>query len=110
MVWGLACTVAIPAAAVERVGIVDAIRRSFELTRGRRLALFGYTIAIFLPLALVSMLIELAFVGGSFELLDSSPVKPFFDAFSAMMGAAFSAAVYIELVQIETRRLSGARA
>lgn len=106
VIWGLACTVVIPAAAIERVGVVQSIQRSFELTRGRRLALLGYALAILLPMALASMLVELAFVGWRFDQLETSPVKGPLDAVSAMVSAAFSAAAYVELMNLKRSKES----
>lgn len=103
--WGLACTVALPVAAVERLGPRDAIKRSFELTAGHRWSIFGLSIALFLPLALLSFLIELAVVGGHVELLlphsaFRNVADPIQAALNAMVGGAFAAAIYNELLTL----------
>lgn len=62
VILGVATCVAIPAAVVERPGVVGAIRRSFALTRGRRWPLFAAGLAI---LAIVWVLAAVVQVGAT---------------------------------------------
>jgi len=48
ILWSLATAVAVPAAAVERLGIKNAIIRSFDLTEGRRGMIFVISIVVML--------------------------------------------------------------
>ncbi len=107
VVWGVVCIVAIPAAAIERVGVARAIERSFELTRGRRLALFGYSIAMLSPILLAQTLIDFALLG---ELPASSPAREITQAFVGVLSGAFSAAAYRELVRLQARDRGEAQA
>lgn len=104
VIWGLVCTVAIPAAALEELGPTAAIRRSYEMTKGRLWTILGCTLAIFLPIGLVGMVVELALVGWRFEALDNSPIKPAVDMVMTALGGAFAAAVYFELKRLESAR------
>lgn len=101
IIWGLACAVAIPAAAAERIGIRKAIKRSFELTKGRRLTLLGYWLVIALPVQLAFTLVDLAVVGGRLDLIDTSPLRVLFSTLTMMLVSANSTAAYIELVRID---------
>ncbi len=56
----VATCVAIPAAVVERPGIVAAIRRSFALTRGNRWGLFGAGLAIVLIQSVLAGVVQAA--------------------------------------------------
>jgi hypothetical protein len=104
VIWGLVCTVVIPAAAIEGIGPTAAIRRSYEMTKGQLWAIFGCTLAIFLPISLIGMLLELALVGWRFEALDTSPIKPAVDVVMTALGGAFAAAVYFELKRLQSAR------
>jgi hypothetical protein len=54
----VAASVALPAAVVERPGILGAIRRSFALTRGRRWALFAAGLAILAILWVLAVVVQ----------------------------------------------------
>jgi hypothetical protein len=58
----VAACVAIPAAVVERPGLVGAIRRSFDLTRGSRWALFAAGLVIGVLQAVLSAVVQAAFL------------------------------------------------
>ncbi len=103
ILWGLACSVVIPVAAIERLGPVDAIRRSFELTRGRRGAIFGCGLAIFVPIAIVLTLVQFALGGGRAETLSGGWLAQVFQALTAMIGASYAGALYAELSKLQPR-------
>lgn len=56
----VASCLAIPAAVVERPGVVGAIRRSFALTRGSRWPLFAAGLAIMMVVWLLAMVVQVA--------------------------------------------------
>jgi hypothetical protein len=56
----VAACVAVPAAVVERPGVVGAIRRSFDLTRGSRGALFAAGLVIMVVLWVLSAVVQVA--------------------------------------------------
>ena len=58
----VAACVAVPAAVVERPGLVGAIRRSFDLTRGSRWALFAAGLVIGVLQAVLSAVVQAAFL------------------------------------------------
>ncbi len=106
IILGLACTVALPAAAIERRGPMAAIRRSIRLTRRRLWAILGYGLAVVIPLAVVAFALELSFVDWDVRQLDRDPfvntvLKPFVDTVIAATNAALTAAFYFELVRLE---------
>jgi hypothetical protein len=108
VIWGLACTVVIPAVARERLSPFDAIRRSFKLTENRRWAIFGFSLAVFIPIAIAVMLLELALVEWRFDQLDQSAfiahvVRPITDTLNTALAAALSAAFYSELTRLQIR-------
>jgi hypothetical protein len=104
VLWGLATFVAMPAAAVERVGVIPAIRRSLELTRGHRSTIFGYVLVAFAPLTLAAMLLdEIATGWAPLGVANQAPVvllgiRPLTDALIGLFSAAYGAAFYQELV------------
>lgn len=104
IIWALACTVVLPVFAIEREGPSEAIRRSFVLTQNRRWAIFGYTLILYIPWALAILLLELALSGWSYDFIEQSKFindvsRPITDTVGAMVGAAFSAAIYFELIE-----------
>jgi hypothetical protein len=105
VIWAVACTGVIPAAAVERLGPMDAIKRTLALTKNRRWSFFGGLLAMTIPLALGSTLVELGFAGGRFEAMGDplikQAVRPILDTIGSMLGAALAAAFYSELVRLE---------
>lgn len=108
LVWAVACAVVIPAVAREGLAPFNAIRRSFKLTENRRWAIFGYSLAVSIPVMLATYLLELALVGWRFDLLDRSlflaqVVRPLTDTFDTMLGGAMSAAYFGELIRLEQR-------
>lgn len=106
LIFGLACTVALPAVAVEKRNPIEAIRRSLQLTKGRLWAIFGYGLVIVLPLAGIALVIEFAFVDWDARRIDTDPfvstvVKPVLDTVIAAINAALTAAFFFELVRLE---------
>jgi len=65
-VW-VACvfSVAIPAAALERVGVAHVLARSIDLTRGRRLGVFVVGLVVGVPAIAVEWLLGVALQGGT---------------------------------------------
>jgi membrane-anchored glycerophosphoryl diester phosphodiesterase (GDPDase) len=53
--------VSIPVTVVERNGVFGAVRRSFRLTKGRRLAIFAAFLVFFVVLMAVSAVVNLLF-------------------------------------------------
>jgi hypothetical protein len=108
LIFGLACTVAIPVAAIERRGPLMAIRRSLSLTRDRLWAIFGYGFVVVLPLAAIAFVLELGFVDWDIRQIDRDPfvnnvLKPFTETIIAAINAALAAAFYFELVRLQAR-------
>ena len=106
VIWLLACCVAIPVAAIERLSPLASIRRSFALSGNRLWIIFGYMAAVFLPLAAAVTLLELALVGWDVHARERSEVivyvlRPIADTLSAVLGASMSAALYSELTRLE---------
>lgn len=60
IVFLVAACVAVPAAVVERPGVLGALRRSFELTRGSRWALFAAGLVLLVVLWVLSALLQVA--------------------------------------------------
>jgi len=60
--------VAIPAAVVERPGVMMSLRRSQELTEGNRWGIFGLILVTVVLAALVGYLLQRAFIGDGFDL------------------------------------------
>jgi hypothetical protein len=105
LLWGLACAVVIPAAAIERLGVTQAISRSFELTENRRWAILGFSIAVLAPPSLAIGLLELALNDWRIFPEVENPFitnvsRPITDTLQMMWGAALGAALYVELLRL----------
>jgi hypothetical protein len=87
----VAACVAIPAAVLERPGIVGALRRSFELTRGFRWPLFAAWLVVTAVLYVISLVVQTAFtllaLGGGVEKLLT------YGLVGSQIGNAFFAAI-----------------
>jgi hypothetical protein len=115
IVFGLACTVAIPIVAIERRNPIAAIRRSLQLTHHRLWAIFGYGFVVMLPLAAVAFVLELSFVDWDIRQIDQDPfvnniLKPFIDTIIAAINAALTAAFYFELVRLQAKSVGAVTA
>jgi len=103
----LALCVAAPAEVVERRGVFESIRRSVELTRNCRAAIFGLMILFFV----LSLVIQLAGGAVAASLGVSTPLgfpratsliaAPLAQTFTSLIGAAGIASVYYELRNIK---------
>ncbi|MEZ4386911.1 MAG: hypothetical protein R3D98_04930 [Candidatus Krumholzibacteriia bacterium] len=91
--------VAVPAMMVEGLGVGAAVRRSFDLTAGYRMRIFGLNllvgVVVGVPLRIVNMVIELA-------MAQSAPVAAFMitnllSGLSSMAGAVAMVVVYFRL-------------
>lgn len=110
LVWAVMCQVAIPAAALERLGPIEAILRSFTLTENRRWVIFGYGLAIIIPLSLAAQLIEFALSGWRRDGVDEDTtrfitlvVQPITGTLVVIVSAALDAAFYHELLRLPRR-------
>ena len=80
--------VALPACVVERLGPIDSMYRSIDLTRGHRWAVFGIAILLVVVNAIANKIIQAIFsaIGGSlFGVLGSFGWLSLFGAFSAIV-------------------------
>ena len=57
-------SVAVPTLVIERVGVFEALRRSYELTRGAKWRIFGLAIIIFVAYWLLSIILGLVGLAG----------------------------------------------
>lgn len=86
----VAACVAIPAAVVERPGVLGAIRRSFELTRGSRGALFLAGLAIIVVLWALSAAVQVAAMVLASLVLSPAQAMPLTLVTSQLGNALFS--------------------
>jgi hypothetical protein len=105
ILWSLATAVAIPAAAVGRLSMKDAILRSFDLTKDRRAIIFVISIVVMLPPVMAIGLFELAMNGWQLLPTQENPIitnitRPVTDTLVGMWGAALGAALYVDLVRV----------
>jgi len=105
ILWSLATTVAVPAAAVDRMGIKNALIRSFDLTEGRRGMILVISIVVMLAPVLAVVAFEFALNGWRLLSPEENPIitnitRPVTDTLVTMWGSALTAAVYIDLVRV----------
>lgn len=105
IIWSLATAVAIQAAAVERLGPVRAITRSFDLTENRRWAVLGISLALTLPPAIAVGAFEFAINGWELFPAEEHPFitnvsRPVTDTLLSMWTIAMGAALYVELTRL----------
>lgn len=99
----LAWNVAAPVAALERRGVVGSLRRSADLTRGHRWALFGLLLLLGLAAGVAAAGARLAGGGSLLGLSPSDPailaygIAPAVSGLMATVTAVMLAAVYFEL-------------
>jgi|CXWL01.1.fsa_nt_gi hypothetical protein len=102
VIIAIACTAAIPAAAIERLNPMQAINRSVELTENRRWAILGFTLAMVLPPLLAASVFEWMMNDQQLFPDRENPVitygsRPITDALQVAWGGAVAAALYAEL-------------
>ncbi len=112
IVIAIACTVAVPAAAIERLGPMQAINRSVELTENRRWAILGFTIALIAPPLLAASVFEWIVNDRQLFPDQDNPIityttRPIADALQVVWGGAVSAAFYAELRRLPPRGSDG---
>lgn len=105
LIIAIACSVALPAAAVERLDPMQAINRSVVLTDNRRWAIFGITLAMYLPPLLAATMLEWRMDDQQFFPDRENPLvtyvsRPITDALQGAWGGAISAAFYAELLRL----------
>jgi hypothetical protein len=105
ILWSLATAVAVPAAAVERLGMKNAIIRSLDLTKDRRGMIFVISIVVMLPPVMAVGLFELAMNGWHLlsaqeNLIITNVTRPITDTLVTMWGSALTAALYVDLVRV----------
>jgi uncharacterized membrane protein len=103
--------VSVPAAVAERTGVIDAMSRSSDLTKGNRWSIFGalalYFVAIIILNAIIALVVGLIFFGGvskTYLTTEGSPlayigviVMAFVTAGFTVLSAVALAALYAEL-------------
>lgn len=96
VVLSLAWLVVVPAMVTERLGVMEAIRRSNRLTGGARGTIFGLTIAVglvgFIPAWLLQLLAD-----AIANPVVSAIVDPTMQSVSGLVNAIFAVAIYHEL-------------
>jgi hypothetical protein len=103
VIFGLAASMTIQAMAVEGLGPLAAIKRSFELTRGRRGALFGIALTFFVPATIVSLIgTELISGWQPLPIATRNPAvvfvwQPLIFVLMGVLGSAMYAMIYVEL-------------
>jgi hypothetical protein len=98
IILSLAWFVAVPAMVIERLGVIEAIKRSSHLTGNARGEIFGLSLAIGVMGAVIGWLIQLATTAldnATFNLIASAVAQ----AISGAVGAVLAVAVYQELRQ-----------
>ena len=108
ILWSLATAVAVPAAAVERLGMKTSLIRSFDLTEGRKGMILVISIVVMLLPVIAVGLFEFALNGWQFLPAQENPIitnvtRPITDTLVTMWGSALAAAVYVDLVRVVGR-------
>jgi hypothetical protein len=90
--------VSVPVLVEERLGIIDSMGRSRELTRGSRWQIFGLLLLFILFYAIIAFLLG-SVIGalGLEDRLASAVIQGITAMATALFGAALSASIYVEL-------------
>jgi hypothetical protein len=89
------------------------MKRSIDLTRDRLWAVLGMSAGVMLPPLIVGAVLVVALNGWSWSPVTENPlvtnvVRPISDLFVAVWGAAFLAALYVELTRLPLIRPASA--
>jgi hypothetical protein len=109
--WSLLTSAVLPVVLIERESVFGAIQRSAVLTRGRRLAIFGYWLAWSLPLMVATIGVEQLLVDWrGFEAADASPLvvnwaRPLAVLITGIANAFFTASLYCELRELADQQI-----
>ncbi|MDX9999595.1 MAG: hypothetical protein WCY15_13325 [Phenylobacterium sp.] len=103
---GMAWCVAVPAQVAERTGIVGALGRSAELTRGNRWAIFGLTLLFLVMTWLVALLLSplnlvLGALGSAGLVAAQLLVNGLSTGINTLVGATGLAVLYVELRRLK---------